>query len=271
MSKSDDFSLEQSEELLANLKSGAPSEFEQLRSALNLLGHVTELPRTSIPPLLPSGISQPVPIIAVKSIKSRRTIITSVIVTGILASASLAAAAVTGIGPAPIVNIGHQTAKFVKGVAGAVTHVVTGGNSNARGNQPEAPRVPGMTPAPTNGDNSSSDGGTNANNESDSGSLNLQIPLIPNALTSEAKKSSDSKGGNGKSDGNNGSNTSHESQSPNSQDSLSVTLPPSPIASFSLSTNGEKEHTNSGSHSTPLQAPTALPSPNPSDQSNEND
>lgn len=261
MSKEDDFSLEQSEELIANLKSGAPSEFEQLRSALNLLAHVTEMPPLSVPQVLPSEISQPAPVIPIKSTKSRRTIVTSVIVTGFLASASLAAAAVTGIGPSPIVNIGHQTAKFVRGVAGAVSNVVTGGNSNTSENKPVTPAVPGLTPAPTAGENSSSQDNSNSNSsgdESDSGQSIAPIPGIPSPLPSE-RKTSDGK-----------SNTSHESQSPTPEESPSTA--PTPLAS----PKGEKEHTDSEGHATPRPSstralPTALPSPNSSDQSDEND
>lgn len=275
MSNNVELSEELSEELVSHLKSGGPSEFEHLRSALNLLAHVTQLPPTSIPPVLPSGIAQPIPLLPVKSTKPRRTVVTSAIVVAILASASLAAAAVTGIGPAPIVIIGHQTAKFVKGVAGAVSHVVTGGNAESADNR--APQIPGLTPAPTGGEDSSSND-SNDNAGSDHGLLHVLIPPIPNALTSEAKQSNegketsskDGKSGSGKE----GKSNSHESQSPNSDESLSATF--LLIATPTSSPKGEKEHTDSEARQTPdpsrtTRLPTAMPSPNSSDQSSDND
>lgn len=264
MSNNGEFSEEQSEGLISHLKSGGPSEFEHLRSALNLLAHVTELPPTSIPPVLPSGITQPIPLLPVKSTKPRRTVVTSVIVVGILASASLAAAAVTGIGPAPIVNIGHQTAKFVKGVAGAVSDVVTGGNAEPVENKSATPQVPGLTPAPTGGEDSSS----NNNEGSDDESLNVPFPPIPNVLTPEAKASSEGKSGK------ESKSNSDESQSPGSDDSQSIII--SPIATPAPSPKAEKEHTDSEGQKTPessktTRLPTAFPSPNPSDQSSDDD
>lgn len=274
MSNNGEFSEEQSEELISHLNSGGPTEFEHLRSALNLLAHVTELPPTSIPPVLPSGITQPIPLLPVKSTKPRRTVVTSVIVVGILASASLAAAAVTGIGPAPIVNIGHQTAKFVKGVAGAVSDVVTGGNAQPVENQSTTPQVPGLTPAPTGGEDSSS----NNNEGSDDGSLNIPFPPIPNVLTPEAKHSSEGKDGNSK-DGKSGSgkegkSSSDESQSSNSEDSSSIII--SPILTPAPSPKAEKEHTDSEGQKTPessktTRLPTAFPSPSSSEQSSDDD
>lgn len=260
MSNNGEFSLEQSEELIAHLKSGAPSEFEQLRSTLSLLAHVPELPPTSIPPVLPSGISQPVPLLPVKSTKPRRTIVTSVIVTGMFASASLAAAAVTGIGPTPIVNIGHQTAKFVKGVAGAVSHVVTGSNTDTVENQSVVPQVPNLTPSLTGNEDSSKN-----NEESDSEILRLPIPPLLNPLTPEAKKSN-----NGKSNENEGSKTPHDVQSPHPEDSPRAIISPLTIVS------GEKEHTESESQKTPdpsitLKLPSVLPSSDSSDQSSDDD
>lgn len=123
------FSIEQSEELIAQIKIDSPSEFEQLRKTLQLLGQVPELSQGMVPPALPSTVNQTVVSFARKSSKSHRAIITSIIAAGILASASLTAAAVTGRGPAPIVAVAHNTAKFVKHVVGTVTSVVTGTNS----------------------------------------------------------------------------------------------------------------------------------------------
>lgn len=134
MEENKDFTVEDSEELMSNLASKTAPEFEKLRSTLNLLAHTNELSPTSTPPLLPSQIGQSVQLLTRKSTRSRRTIITSILSVGLLASASLAAAAVTGRGPAPIVNMAHESAKLVRAVAGAVSDAVTGNNSDSHTN-----------------------------------------------------------------------------------------------------------------------------------------
>ena len=126
MNEEKDFSLEDSEKLINNLPSNTAPELEKLRSTLNLLSHVHELSPISSPPVLPSQIDRPVQLLTRNPSKTRRTLITSILSVGILATASLAAAAVTGRGPAPIVNAGHQSAKLVKAVAGAISDAVTG-------------------------------------------------------------------------------------------------------------------------------------------------
>lgn len=274
MSSNGEFSEEQSEDLISHLKSGGPSEFEQLRSTLNLLAHVTELPPTWLPPVLPSGITQPIPLLPARSTKPRRTIVTSVIVVGMFASVSLAAAAVTGIGPAPIVNIGHQTAKFVKGVAGAVGHVVTGGNAETVQRKPTAPQIPGLTPAPTGGDNAPSENPESTDN-TDNESTQVPIPAIPNALTPEAKKTSEEKGAENKDSQSKESNSkenegSHQSKTPRPENSPTVISSPPAIPS------GETENNDSEGNKTPvpsqtLSLPTALPSPNSNDDSSDDD
>lgn len=268
MSNNEDFSIEQSEALIANLNSAQPSEFQQLQSALNLLGHVTELPATSTPPVLPSEIAQPVPLLPVKSAKSRRTFLTSVIVTGILASASLAAAAVTGIGPAPIVNIGHQTAKFVRGVAGAVSNVVTGGNAVTTEVISPHPQIPGLTPAPTSGD----EGSANTSGGDQSQSSEDFIPGLPTPLSPEPKKTED-----GKSKESGNSNSSHQSKSPEPHQSKSPQSEDSPsaIASPLASPTRTQEHVEGKSHKTPEPSqitalPSILPSPNSTEDSSDN-
>ena len=274
MSNNGDFSLEDSEDLLANLKSGKPSEFEQLRSALNLVAHVTELPPTSIPPILPSGITQPIPVIPVKPTNPRRTIVTSIIAIGMFASVSLAAAAVTGIGPSPIVNIGHKTAKFVKSVAGAVSNVVTGTNADTAVTVPPVPTVPAITAAPTGNDESLSHN-SDGNDESNTGSLSVTIPQLPNPLSTEDRKSSensDSKSNDGRSnDGRSNDGKSRESQ-PNNQEELTIS-PPAILPTPSIKI--EAKHSESDGQKVPETAktpilPTALPSPNQSDDSSDN-
>lgn len=86
MKNDKDFSIEDSEELINNLKSSAAPELEKLRSTLNLLSHVHELSPISSPPLLPSEIGQPVQLLTRNPSKTRRTMITSILSVGILAS-----------------------------------------------------------------------------------------------------------------------------------------------------------------------------------------
>lgn len=239
MSKTGEFSEEQSEELISHLKSGDHSEFEQLRSALNLLAHVTVLPPTSIPPVLPSSISQPVPLLPVKSSKPRRTAVTSIMVTGLFASASLAAAAVTGIGPAAIVNVGHEAAKFVKGVVSGVAHVVASNPSDATRNQTASSQIPLAIPSPT----LASDEG---NNQSDSEKFALVIPPLSNLFPPVSTESNSHENDSQK------TNSSHETQGPNAKDS-----PPA-------KSEGNKEPTNNENQNQPSSRPSEKPRPEPS-------
>lgn len=250
MSNNGDFSLDDSEELIANLNSGKPSEFEQLRSALNLVAHVSELPPTSIPPVLPSGITQPIPVIPVKPANPRRTIVTSVIVMGMFASASLAAAAVTGIGPAVIVNAGHQAARLVKGVVGGVAQVVTGNPSDVAQNQATGPSTslpnPALTPAPTNAEE---------DNQSDSEHLTTVIPALTNIFPPAPTESSSHE---------------NESQKPDTSDdnsnNSSVIQTPSVEDSATPTPKGEKEHSAEDNKKRPSAQPSSKPSEDNSDE-----
>ena len=258
MNNNEEFSLEQSEKLIANLKSGAPSEFEQLRSTLSLLAHVPELPPTSIPPVLPSSISQPVPLLPVKSSKPRRTVVTSIMVTGLFASASLAAAAVTGIGPAAIVNVGHEAAKFVKGVVGGVAHVVTGHPSDATQNQVASPQVPLAIPTPTSA--SAEENNQEENNQSDSEKFALIIPPLSNLFPPVSTESNSHENDSQK------PNSSHETQGPNVEDS--------PLAIPEGNKEPTNNQTNNEDQNQPSSHPSEKPKPEPSaehsaEQSNE--
>jgi hypothetical protein len=244
MSNNGEFSEEQSEALIAHLKSADPSHFEQLRSTLNLLAHVTELPPTSIPPMLPSDVTQPIPVLPARSLKPRRTIVTTIMVVGLFASASLAAAAVTGIGPAVIVNVGHQAAKFVKGVVGGVAHVVTGNPSDVTQNQASSPQPPFAVPTVAPTISSSNEG----NNQSDSEHSALVIPSLSN-LFPPVSTESDSHGQDSQK-----SNSSHETQGPNTQDT--------PIAIPS----GDKEQSRGEDQHQPSSRPTAKPTSESSDE-----
>lgn len=230
--ENDNFTIEDSEGLINDLKSNSSPEFEKLRTTLNLLSHVGELSPISTPPLLPSEIDRPVLLLTPKSSKSRRTAVTSILSVGLLVSASLAAAAVTGRGPAPIVNAGHESAKFVKTVAGAVNEVVTGNNSDSQTG---------------NGGNDES-GKKESNGQSDDSEHSLTGPSAPPLpVTPETSEAS---GDSPESDGN------------NSGISLSITVSPkntSDHSSVKGSREGEKNHlSNDGSHIS-----TATPSPEP--------
>ncbi|MBI3429668.1 MAG: hypothetical protein HY050_06375 [Actinobacteria bacterium] len=226
-----DFSLEDSEELINNLKSHSAPEFEKLRSTLNLLSHVNELSPISIPPVLPSEIGQSVQLLARKSSKSRRTVITSILSIGILASASLAAAAVSGRGPAPIVNAGRESARLVKAVAGAVSKAVTGNNEDS----PTAPTLnsPG------------------AGNESDEKSENSERSLTgPSSLPSSASED----------------NKSNSDSNDNEGNSISITASPSTKSEHS----GDKGSKESGK-SAPTSKPEPTSSAGDESSNEEND
>jgi len=163
------FSIEQSEELIAQLKTESTTEFEQLRKTLQLLGQVPELSQGMVPPVLPSNINQTVVDFTRKTSKSHRTILTSLIAAGIIASATLTAAAVTGRGPAPIVAAAHHTAKFMKDIVGTVTHAVSGGNSNPApesNNQDEQSAVASPTTS-SSGDNNDGNSSAGKNSSGD--------------------------------------------------------------------------------------------------------
>lgn len=243
INENEDFTIEDSEGLINNLTSNSAPEFEELRTTLNLLSHVNELSPISSPPLLPSEIGQPVQLLTRKSSKSRRTAITSILSVGLLVSASLAAAAVTGRGPAPIVNAGHESAKFVKAVAGAVSQVVTGNNSDSP-----------TKISPTKNGGSDESGKKESNGQSGDSEHSLTGPSsLPLSAGSEASASPEGDGGN--------SDSSSDSSN-NSGISLSITVSPkskSDHAAVKGSKEGEKNHSsNDGSHT-----PTATPSPEP--------
>jgi len=276
-----EFSLEKSEELIAHLKSGATSEFEQLRSALNLLAHVPEISPVATPPILPSSVTQPVPVVPFKSPKPRRTIVTSIVVVGLFASGSLAAAAVTGIGPAIFVNAGHSAAKFVKNVVGGVGHVVTGNTSDSNQNQASNPVIPGVSatilPTPISNSNedsnANSDSNSNSNeesnqNNSDQTSLilplisNLIPPLAPSILTNSGSHENESQK----------PNSTHETQGPSSEDSNQTAPKVEKSQSPSEDQNQSEPHpvvqptpeASAIPSSEPTAEPSIMPSVNPS-------
>lgn len=258
----EEFSIEQSEKLIANLKSGAPSEFEQLRSALNLLAHVPEISPVATPPVLPSSINQPAAIVPIKSSKPRRTIVTSIVVLGLFASGSLAAAAVTGIGPAVFVNAGHSAARFVKNVVSGVGNVVTGNNSASNQNEASGTTNPvGSTQTPS----SSTPlpiptlGTADGNNENETEHSSNFLPLISNLIppltlpipTNSSSHENESQV----------PNSTHETQSPNSEESHQS----GPKIEKTQSPN--EDQNQSESHPTARPAPEASPSAEPTSDS----
>ncbi len=145
MKEDDFFSIEQSEELIASLKNGKQSEFAHLQSSLKELAHVDDLPKGATPPVLPSSIKEVLYKMPVEFSK-RRTAVVSLIAASLVASATLTAAAVTNSGPAPLVRVAHQTAKFVKEIAGTVTKAVTGKAKDL--NETPTPTAPATSATP---------------------------------------------------------------------------------------------------------------------------
>lgn len=201
MSEKDDFSIEDSEELINHLKKGDTSQLPHLQSTLRLLARVPELSHSSVPPILPSEIGQSVRQIS-KTSKSHRTIITSILAAGILTSASLAAAAVTGRGPAPIVAAAHESAKLIGAVAGAVSKVLTGNNSDSPQDEPDdsTPSIgkPSTSPEENNETQKSDEQNSGSDDESKGLTPIASLYPVPNESSpenksDEKKKSSDEK------------------------------------------------------------------------------
>ena len=137
------FSIEDSEELIESLKAGNSTSGGALHSALKTLSEIDDLPKGSTPPALPSGIKEVIYKLPTEFSKARTAVVSGISL-AILVSATLTAAAVTNTGPAPFVKVAHETAKFVKQVAGVVTKAVTGSGEN-----PSPTPTPSTTPTPT--------------------------------------------------------------------------------------------------------------------------
>ena len=137
------FSIEDSEELISQIKAGDGIASGPLHAALSELSHVADLPKNAIPPILPSGIKEVIYKMPAEFSKTR-TAVVSFMAVALLASATLTAAAVTNTGPAELVRVAHETAKFVKQFAGTVTKAVTGSSKNPTPSQSTA-----ATPSPT--------------------------------------------------------------------------------------------------------------------------
>ena len=131
MTHFEDFSMEQSEELIAQLKTNSLSGFTQLHTSLKLLSHVSELSPVAMPPVLPSAVDQPIESITLRRPRAHRSAITSLLVTAVLASASFAAAGVTGRGPAVIVEAAQKSGEIVAKVVGTVGNTLTGNNDQS--------------------------------------------------------------------------------------------------------------------------------------------
>ena len=143
------FSIEDSEELITRLKEGDSFPAGPLHAALQTLSHVDDLPKSAVPPVLPSGIKELIYKMPIEFSKTR-TAVVSLIATALVASATLTAAAVTNTGPAPLVRVAHETAKFVKEVAGVVTKAVTGSSATQGSTPTPTPtQTESSTPTPT--------------------------------------------------------------------------------------------------------------------------
>ena len=258
-----EFSLEQSEELIANLKSGAHSDFEQLRSTLNLLAHVPEISPVATPPILPSAVALPAPVVPIRSRKPQRTIITSIVTIGLFASVSLAAAAVTGIGPAPIVNVGHQTAKFVKSFVGAVSHVITGADPAVAIAESSGTPAPATTLPPAQTQATSNGNSDQANSENSSTIISPVLSIVPLAPSGE------------KSDNNSHQSESpkpvstHNSQSPKPQDSPTPKFSPPQIPTGQSDDSSNENQVATKPSALPTSIPSSLPTAG-TGQENEN-
>ena len=141
------FSIEDSEELIESLKAGNSTSGGALHSALKTLSEIDDLPKGSTPPALPSGIKEVIYKLPTEFSKARTAVVSGISL-AILVSATLTAAAVTNTGPAPFVKVAHETAKFVKQVAGVVTKAVTGSGENPSPT-PTPSTTPTVTPTPT--------------------------------------------------------------------------------------------------------------------------
>ncbi len=141
------FSIEDSEELIESLKAGNSTSGGALHSALKTLSEIDDLPKGSTPPALPSGIKEVIYKLPTEFSKARTAVVSGISL-AILVSATLTAAAVTNTGPAPLVKVAHETAKFVKQVAGVVTKAVTGSGENPSPT-PRPSTTTTVTPTPT--------------------------------------------------------------------------------------------------------------------------
>ncbi|MCX6430223.1 MAG: hypothetical protein NTX12_04505 [Actinobacteria bacterium] len=203
MSFDEEFSVEQSEELIAQLKTSAPSGFTQLHSTLNLLSHVSELSPVAMPPLLPSAVDLPVETISARRPRAHGPAITSLIVTAVLASASFAAAGVTGRGPAVIVEAAQKSGEIVANVVGSVGNTLTGNSGSSKtttgteNRNSTVPVVPGTSesvnapavnqgsripPIPQVSQSTSSDSTSEDNNQSESDHPTVTADPSPSPL-----------------------------------------------------------------------------------------
>ncbi|MEI6844726.1 MAG: hypothetical protein WCK79_05435 [Actinomycetes bacterium] len=142
------FSIEDSEELIESLKAGNSTSGGALHSALKTLSEIDDLPKGSTPPALPSGIKEVIYKLPTEFSKARTAVVSGISL-AILVSATLTAAAVTNTGPAPLVKVAHETAKFVKQVAGVVTKAVTGSGENPSPTPTPSTTPTSATPTPT--------------------------------------------------------------------------------------------------------------------------
>ena len=205
MSNFEKFSMEQSEELIAQLKTNSPSGFTQLHSSLKLLSHVSAPSPVAMPPLLPSAVDQPIESITLLRPRAHRSVITSLIITAVLASASFAAAGVTGRGPAVIVEAAQKSGEIVSTVVGTIGKTLTGKNDDAKPpigivksassdaepvnsgpegsvSSPEGEQIPSSNDSSHGGDQNSNQSSSQDGNNSEGPSVKADPSATPSAV-----------------------------------------------------------------------------------------
>ena len=106
-----DISITDSESILSNFDEIRDGEFAELASALRDLSSMPETLAMGTPPLLPSQVTQVISTIG-RSAKRTAAIITAA--SSALVATALAAAAISGVGPKPVVNFAKSTARAIE-------------------------------------------------------------------------------------------------------------------------------------------------------------
>lgn len=137
-----DLDMEASENLIANFKSINSGPNADLAAALRALSKIDEVDSASKPDFYPSD-AEYVEVIKFRSRRAaRRTITTSIFVTGFAISATLGAAALTGVGPKPVINFAKKTISIVKEAATNVANVLINSDQAPIQDSPTSEVVP---------------------------------------------------------------------------------------------------------------------------------
>ncbi len=106
-----DISITDSESILSNFDEIRDGEFAELASALRDLSSMPETLAMGTPPLLPSQVTQ---VISAIGRSARRTAAIVTAASSALIATALAAAAITGVGPKPVVNFAKSTVRAIE-------------------------------------------------------------------------------------------------------------------------------------------------------------